>query len=271
MTVAQVRARTDVDDALIDSLADRLHRAERHRHAIDRLTDERPDLSIDDAYRIQAALIALRLADGERIVGAKLGFTSVAMREAMGVAEPNYGWLTSAMLLPDGQVPLGELIHPKAEPEIGFRLGRDIGGPDVTAADVHAATDTLFACLEVVDSRYEGFRFLAPDNIADDSSAGRLVLGPPVPVPGDVDLALAGVVLTVDGAIVATAAGAAAHGHPAAAVAWLVRRLAREGRGLDAGSIVISGGLTRPFDVAEGTTMTVAIDRIGEATLVGQA
>ncbi len=260
-----------IDATLVEALADDLHRAERERRAIDRLTDRYPDLSIDDAYLIQAALLGRRITEGERIVGAKLGFTSVAMREAMGVAEPNYGWLTSAMLLPDTRVPLGELIHPKAEPEIGFRLAGPLAGPDVTSADVFAATDALFACLEIVDSRYKGFRFLAADNIADDSSAGRVVVGPPVPVPSDIDLALVGIVLTVDGVLVATAAGAAALGHPAAAVAWLVRRLARVGRGLDAGMLVISGGLTRPFDIGAGTTMTVTIDRIGESTLVGHA
>lgn len=270
MVVADA-AVSSIDASVVDALAERLYRAERDQRAIDRLTDERPDLSSDDAYRIQAALLARRMAGDERIVGAKLGFTSAAMREALGVTEPNYGWLTSSMVLPTGEVPMAELIHPKVEPEIGLRMGRDLAGPDVTAGDVLAATDSLFACLEVVDSRYEGFRFLAPDNIADDSSAGRLVLGPPVPVPAGVDLALAGVVFTVDGVVVATAAGAAAHGHPAAAVAWMVRRLAREGRGLDAGMVVISGGLTRPFDLRRGTSMSVTIDRIGETSLLARA
>ena len=261
---------TALDEATVDALADRLHRAERERRAIGRLTDERPDLSIEDAYRIQTALLARKLADGERIIGGKLGFTSRAMREALGVSQPNYGWLTDTMVLLDGDVPVGELIHPKVEPEIAFLLGRDLAGSAVGVAHVLAATEAVFACLEVVDSRYEGFRFLAADNIADDSSAARLVLGTRAIPPGDLDLRLLGVVLEVDGEVRATAAGAAAEGHPAAAVAWLVRRLAAESRGLEAGQLVISGGLTRPFDLQAGTTMTVTIDRLGDATLRGR-
>ena len=256
-----------LDDATVAGLADRLHAAERERHPIARLTDERPDLSVDDAYRIQEALIARRLAVGEQIVGAKLGFTSRAMRDALGVGEPNYGWLTDAMLLPDGSARADELIHPKVEPEIAFLLGRELAGTATGIPDVLAATAAVLVALEVVDSRYEGFRFLGPDNIADDSSAARVVLGARAVPPGDVDLALLGVVLSVDGEVMATAAGAAAEGHPAAAVAWLVRRLAAAGRGLRAGEIVISGGLTRPFDLRPGTTIGVEIDRLGEATV----
>lgn len=261
------RAGTPLDDSTVELLAERLHRAERERRPIPRLTGERPALSIPDAYRVQAALVERRLAEGERLIGAKLGFTSRAMREALGVGEPNFGWLTDAMLIHDGLVRSDALIHPKVEPEIAFRLGRDLAGPSVGVGEVLAATAAVTACLEVVDSRYEGFRFLAPDNVADDSSAARLVLGRRAVTPGDLDLALLGVVLWVDGAIVATAAGAAAEGHPAGAVAWLVRRLAADGRGLRAGDVVISGGLTAPFDLRPGTTMTVEIDRLGGASL----
>ncbi|HWP63088.1 MAG TPA: fumarylacetoacetate hydrolase family protein, partial [Candidatus Binatia bacterium] len=216
------------------------------------------------------ALLARRLARGERIVGAKLGFTSVAMRRALGVETPNFGWLTDAMLLDGPAVPLGALIHPKVEPEIAFLLGRDLAGPGVTAAHVLAASEAVVLCLEIVDSRYEGFRFRAPDNIADDSSAARLVLGGRLAAPRSIDLAGLGVVLSADGIVVATATGAAAEGHPAAAVAWLANQLAGDGRGLRAGDIVIAGGLTAPVDLRPGTVVTAEAARLGSVTCIGE-
>lgn len=254
----------------VEAAAERLEVAERTRTPIGRLTDERPDLTIADAYRIQAALVRRRLARGERLVGAKLGFTSLAMRRALGVEAPNGGRLTDAMLLDGPAVPLDQLIHPKVEPEIAFLLGRDLAGPTVTAVHVLAATAAVCLCLEIVDSRYERFRFRAADNIADNSSAARLVLGGRLVDPRAVDLAEIGVVFSADGALVATAAGAAVEGHPAAAVAWLVRHLARTGEGLRAGDIVISGGLTAPVDLRAGTAVHVEARRLGELACYGE-
>lgn len=250
-----------------EELALRLHRAERTRTETGRLTDAHPDLGSEDAYRIQTALLRRRVDEGEQIVGVKLGFTSRAMQEAMGVNEPNYGWLTDAMIVDDGRVRAGELIHPKTEPEIAFVLGRDLAGPTVTAHEVLAATGLVVPALEVVDSRYTDFAFRAHDNIADNSSAAKVVLGGRAVRPDGIDLPLVGVVMWVDGELFTTAAGAAALGHPASAAAWCVRRLAAEDRGLSRGDIVLSGGLTGPADLSPGTTITAGIDRLGEVTL----
>jgi 2-keto-4-pentenoate hydratase len=259
-----------LSSAEVEALAERLDRAERTRTPIGRLTDERPDLGLADAYRIQAALVARRLARGERLVGAKLGFTSLAMRRALGVATPNFGWLTGAMLLDGPAVPLATLIHPKVEPEIAFLLGRDLAGPGVTAAHVLAASEGVLLCLEIVDSRYEGFRFRAADNIADDSSAARLVLGERLVAPRAIDLAAVGVVFSVDGRIAGTATGAAAEGHPAAAVAWLANRLAADDRRLRAGDIVLAGGLTAPVDLRAGTVVSVEAAGLGVVSCYGE-
>ncbi|GIW20728.1 MAG: hypothetical protein KatS3mg065_1024 [Chloroflexota bacterium] len=140
----------------------------------------------------------------------------------------------------------------------------------MTAVHVLAATAAVCLCLEIVDSRYEGFRFRAADNIADNSSAARLVLGGRLVDPRAVDLAEIGVVFSADGALVATAAGAAVEGHPAAAVAWLVRHLARTGEELRAGDIVISGGLTAPVDLRPGTVVHVEAGRLGELACYGE-
>lgn len=246
----------------VDEAAAALHAGRIRRSPIPTLTGRWPGLDRGDAYAVQAAGVELRRGDGERVVGGKLGFTSRAMQRAMDVHEPNYGWLTDTMLIHDRTVRLGELIHPKVEPEIAFLLDADLR-PPVTAAQVLAATAGVMPCLEVVDSRYEGFEFAPLDNIADNSSAGRVVLGDPV-APAAVDLALVGCTVHVDGRLEHTAAGAAALDSPAAAVAWMANHAPEP---LLAGHVVISGGLTSPVDLRPGRLVTATIDRLGTVSL----
>lgn len=257
-------------DVTADLLAKELHAARLDRRTVAPLSEQVDGFDVEAAYAVQHAGLALRMADGEGLVGGKLGFTSRAMQRAMGVPSPNAGWLTDAMLVHDGVVRLDRLIHPKVEPEIAFFLVRDLV-PPVTTADVLAATSHVLVCLEVVDSRFTDFRFGPTDNIADDSSAGALVLGDPVPVDG-LALDLLGCVLSVDGQVGATAAGAAALDHPAAAVAWMAEHANRPGASpgaptLRAGDLVISGGLTAPVTLAPGTTVRCEIDRLGTVEL----
>lgn len=242
-----------------ETLAKELHAARQGRHTLPAVSEQHPGFDGAAAYATQAAGIRLRVEDGEQIVGGKLGFTSKAMQRAMSVPSPNYGWLTDAMLVHDGVVRLGELIHPKVEPEIAFLLDRDLS-PPVTAAEVLRATAAVLPCLEVVDSRWNDFRFGPLDNIADNSSAGRVVLGDPVD-PAGVDLSLVGCVLTIDGMLVETAAGAAALDHPAAAVAWMANNANEP---LRAGHVVISGGLTGPPALEPGMAVRCVIDRLGD-------
>jgi 2-keto-4-pentenoate hydratase len=203
------------------------------------ITDEL-DLPAADAYRIQDEVAALRYAAGERLVGWKLGYTSAAMREQMGVTEPNFGPLTEPMLLPSGaQVP-ARALQPRTEPEIGLHLARELAGP-CTADEALAACSAAVACLEIVDSIWTGYRFKLPDNTADLSSAAWVVTGPELPLQ---NLDQVQVVLSVDGAKVHTATGAAADGHPARGLAWLAGQLATTGRTLQPGDLVITGGLT---------------------------
>lgn len=255
-----------LSSATHSELASLLRAAERSRRPIGPLSDEHPELTIADGYAIQEHLLAARQADGERIIGAKLGFTSRAMREQMGIEEPNYGWLTDAMGVADGRIGLDTLIHPRVEPEIAIRLRDELRGPGIDHSDVLAATDAVHACLEIVDSRYIDYRFRAADNIADNSSAARVVLGAPV-APADIELRLVGVVLEREQTIVATAAGAAALGDPLAAVAWLANALADTDRTLEPGQIVLSGGLTAASPVHAGTTVRACFDRLGSVAL----
>ncbi len=251
----------------VGSLASHLHDAASRRELVDPLTDAHPDLSVTDAYRIQDALVGLHVADGARIVGAKLGLTSRAKQVEMHVHEPIGGWLTDRMALPEGEdLVVASLGQPRVEPEIAFGLRTDLAGAHVTGADVMAATEWVAPAIEVLDSRYRDYRFTLPDVVADEASAGRFVIGPPV-APDGLPLDLVGVVFETDGKVIATAAGAAVLGHPAEAVAWWVRRIADAGRGLQAGAVVLSGALTGAIKVSAGMSIDVTIDRLGHVEL----
>lgn len=243
------------------AIAAALSAAARDKKPITPFTDQ-IDLDLETAYAAQWMLVEERVSGGERVIGAKLGLTSRAKQQSMGVHEPLHGWLLSGMLL-DGALRRDDYIHPRAEPEIAFLLGRELAGP-ASVTSVLSATEAVFAAVEILDSRYESFRFLLPDVVADNASAAGVVLGPVSRRPYDVvDLRLLGCVLRVQGGVVATAAGAAVLGHPAAAVAWLANRLALSGRAIPPGSIVLSGGLTEAVPVERGTVVTAEFDGLG--------
>jgi 2-oxo-3-hexenedioate decarboxylase len=227
-------------------------------------TDEHPDLDETTAYDAQWIGITSRLEAGQQLVGAKLGLTSRAKRQVMKVDAPLYGWVTGDMLLPYGEpVDLARFIQPRVEPEIAFLLGRDVPTP-ATVTSVLAATEAVFAAVDVLDSRYADYRFRLPDVIADNASAGAFLLGPNAVPPAELDdLRLLGCVLRAGGEVVATAAGAATMGHPAAAVAWLANRLAGRGQALRAGMLIFSGGLTEPVPLSWGTTVSVELEGLG--------
>jgi 2-oxo-3-hexenedioate decarboxylase len=244
-------------------IAEVLASAERDRKELSPFTDEHPDLDLQTAYDAQWAGVERRRGAGERLVGAKLGLTSKAKQRVMNVDAPLYGWVTDRMLLPYGEpVELIRFIHPRVEPEIAFLLARPVAAP-ATVTSVLAATEAVFAAVDVLDSRYENFRFQLPDVVADNASAAGFLLGPRAVPPAHLDLRLLGCVLRADGAVVATAAGAAVMGHPAASVAWLVNRLAERGQTLDAGMLVFSGGLTEPVPLQVGVSVTAEIDQLG--------
>lgn len=222
---------------------------------------------VETAYQVQSELVRLRIARGERLVGGKLGLTSKAKQRAMGVDKPLYGLVTGGMARPSGtRLPLAELIHPRVEPEIAFVLGEAVEGPDVTAADVLAATRYVCPALDVIDSRYEGFSFKHLDAIADNASSAVFALGEDFTSPNR-DLALTGCLLEVDGQVAESAAAAAVMGHPAVAVAFMANQLALRGQRLEAGWVVLSGGLTAPVPLRPGSTVTATISGLGSATL----
>ena len=250
--------------ALIEQLGDELYQALTQCQVLEPLTSRHPDITIDDAYAIQQKMLARRLAAGEKVVGKKIGVTSQAVMNMLGVFQPDFGWLTDGMVYNEGQaIPANTLIQPKAEGEIAFVLKKTLKGPGITAADVLAATEGVMACFEIVDSRIRDWKIKIQDTVADNASCGVFVLGDRLVDPRDVDLATVGMVLEKNGDIVATGAGAAALGHPANAVAWLANTLGAHGIALEAGEVVLSGSLGIMVPVAAGDNLRVTMGGIG--------
>jgi 2-keto-4-pentenoate hydratase len=252
-----------MNDDLVRTAEQRLREAREKRQAIAPLTDDLPGLDLVHGYAVQRLA---RNGAGE-LAGWKLGVTSRAKQAQVGVDSPIRGYLTVEHALDLGEpLQVDQHIAPRTEPEIVLVMGRDLDGASVTATQVLSATEAVAIGIEVLDSRYLDYRFTMPDVVADDASAGRFVIGAPVPAAG-IDLRLVGVVFEKNGALVGTASGAASLGHPAAAVAWLVRSLAADGEGLRAGDVILSGGLTAAVNVAAGDVVNVTIDRLGSVEL----
>ena len=249
---------------LIEQLGDELFDALQGRKTLAPLTSRHPDITIADAYAVQQRMMARRLAAGERVIGKKIGVTSKAVMNMLGVYQPDFGWLTDGMVYNEGEaIPADTLIQPKAEGEIAFMLKKTLKGPGITAADVLAATEGVMACFEIVDSRIQDWKIKIQDTVADNASCGVFVLGDRLVDPRDVDLATCGMVLEKNGEIVATGAGAAALNHPANAVAWLANTLGEHGIALEAGEVVLSGSLGIMVPVAAGDNLRVTIGGIG--------
>ncbi|HKT04004.1 MAG TPA: fumarylacetoacetate hydrolase family protein [Rugosimonospora sp.] len=247
-------------------LAALLSRAERDRVPVPPLTAH-ADLDSADAYGIQAINTSRRLAAGERIAGHKVGLTSRAMQQQLGVDEPDFGVILEAMLIADGgPLDLDELIAPRIEAEIAFRLGADLEGA-VTDDQVRTAVAEVFLALEVIDSRIADWKITLPDTVADNASSARMVAGRPIRATPELLAALPeiAVSLSEDGHTVAAGTGAAVLGDPIRAVTWLVRRLAGFGGSLRAGDLVLAGAVHASAPLTRGTR--VAAQATGFSTV----
>ncbi len=242
--------------------------AETSRTDRGRLTDEWPGLDESTGYSVQQSLIDARLAGGERLVGFKLGLTSRAKQERMGVAAPITGWLTDAHQLDAADpVAIADYIHPRIEPEIVLILRDELVGPGCTREDVMAATAEVRAGFEVIDSRYRDFSFALPDVVADNASAAGFHIGEKAVAPADVDLITEPVELLVDGEVVDTATGAAIQGDPWAAVAEAVNAVGERGQSVPARSVILAGALTDAIFLEPGSSYTARFATLGDLTV----
>ncbi len=246
----------------LDDLATELWLAERSGGFVDLPSKRFPDLSWTGARRVARTVDELRRAAGHRQIGYKLGWTSVVMREALGIDEPNWGTLWDRQLV-ERKIDISDLRHPKVEPELVYRAGGELSGPDVDRTAVLDAADGWALGHEIVHPRFVDFGFTWLDNTADNSSSQAVVIGPFQSFDGDpatIEIEFGNRNET------RTGRGHAAMGSPAEAVAWLVRSLSSEGLGLDAGDIVFTGGLAKPFDLVAGDhyhLRSVALDDVG--------
>ncbi|GEA16205.1 MAG: 2-keto-4-pentenoate hydratase [Moorella sp. (in: firmicutes)] len=250
------------------AIAAELLAAEASCNPIEPLTSTYPDLTVEDAYRIQLAGIGIKKARGNKVIGKKIGLTSRAMQQLLGVNEPDYGHLLDNMLLLEGEpCRRDELLLPRVEGELAFILKDTLKGPGVTIADVFRATEGIMPAFEIVDSRIRDWKIKLPDTIADNASSARLVLGSRMVPIKDLDLRLIGMVLEKNGEVVSSGAGAAVWGHPAAAVAWLANKLAAFDIALEAGEIILSGAVTAAENASAGDVFTVSFHGLGSLSL----
>jgi 2-oxopent-4-enoate/cis-2-oxohex-4-enoate hydratase len=253
----------------ITRYSDELFGALRQRHTVAPLTEREAEMTIEDAYLISRGLLARREAEGERLIGKKIGVTSKVVQRMLGVHQPDFGYLTDRMKYPDGaELPISRLmIQPRAEGEIAFSLKRDLVGPGVGIDEVLEATERVFPCFEIVDSRIRDWKITIFDTVADNASSGLFVIGGPGAKPRDVDLVTCGMVVEKNGEIISTGAGAAALGSPAYCVAWLANTLGGLGIPLLAGEIVLSGSLVPLEPVVPGDRMYLKVGGLGTASV----
>ncbi len=252
----------------INQLCDRVLAAQKGAYAIPKLTDDFPAMTIADGYAVQNALRQRLCAAGGRQVGWKIGLTSKAKMLQMGVSVPSIGFLMEDTARADGStISTQDLVHPRVECEIAFFTKAELRGPDCTAEQVLAATDYVVPAIEIIDSRFSGFKFDLPSVIADNGSSARFVPGTNRYAPDALDLCTIHVALEKNGEPVASGMSDAVLGNPAIAIAMLVNLLAEHGETLPAQSFVMSGAITEAIPVKPGDSIRAQFDGMGEIAI----
>ncbi|OBA69260.1 2-keto-4-pentenoate hydratase [Mycobacterium sp. 1554424.7] len=254
--------------AIRDELAADLAQAERSREPIAPLTAGYPDIDVVDAYEIQLINIRQRVAEGARVLGHKVGLSSLAMQQMMGVDEPDYGHLLDEMqVFEDTPVKAGRYLYPRVEVEVGFILSDDLPGAGCTEDDVLAATEALVPSIELIDTRITDWKIALCDTIADNASSAGFVLGQARVSPADIDVKAIDAVLTRNGEVIAEGRSDAVLGNPVTAVAWLSRKVESFGVRLKKGDIVLPGSCTRAIDAHAGDEFVAEFTGLGSVHL----
>ena len=218
-------------------------------------------LSLDEAYEIHALSFEKRLARGETRVGMKMGFTSRAKMVQMGVDEMIWGRLTNKMLVEEGgSISHATYVHPRCEPELAFLLKKPLSGR-VTALEAQTAIEAIAPAIEVIDSRYENFKFSLTDVVADNSSSSGVVVGAWNSVPDDISNL--GMVLSQNGAAKEIGSSAAILGHPMRSLIAAARLVEERGEILEPGSIVLAGGATAAIALSPGDYIRLEVEALG--------
>ena len=261
-------------NAQINVAATRLDEAERTRQQIGLLSIEHSGITLDDAYAIQRAWVAQKVARGRRIIGHKIGLTSKAMQAALNIDTPDSGVLLDDMVFPDaGEVPAGRFIQTRVEAELAFVLKRDLDSPTLTMLDVIEATDYVVPALEILDTRVlraDPVTKVARkifDTVADNAANAGIVMGGRPQRPNDLDMRWVGAIVARNAAVEETGLAAGVLNHPAQGIVWLVRRLVeKEQHGLKAGEVVLSGSFIRPIEARKGDTIHADYGPLGSVS-----
>lgn len=247
-----------------EQLADMLYDAEKSCEAMDAISDLEPEVNLEDAYAIQLMNVSRALKDGEIVSGRKIGLTSKAMQELLGIAEPDYGHLyASTEVKNSGIISMKNAIRPKVEGEIAFVLKEGLSGPGITVEDVYKATDYVCASIEIVDSRIRDWKIKLVDTVADNGSSSMYVLGDTKVKAEDISLADISMTLYKNGEVVNTGTGEAVLGNPAISVAWLVNKLHEFGTVLNKGEVILSGAITAAPEAQAGDSFECVFSGLG--------
>lgn len=255
-----------LDSSKLERFADDLYEAYTTGSPIPPLTDV-TEFSVAEAYDIQSQFVD-RIGGGDADIAAhKLGLVSEAKQEQLGIQEPIFGYVTEQTVLDEPVIPTDEIISPRIEAEIGLLLDEDISAPASTT-DVLQATYAVVPVIEILESRFQGWTIpSAQDVIADNTSAGRIFVGETLTAVTDVDMPTESVLVSVNGNIETTGTGADIMGHPARAVSWLANRLDKRDDVLQAGELVMTGGITAAIDIESGDVYNVTFGSIGSIDL----
>lgn len=246
----------------IHNFASLLDQAARHATEVAQF-DSKGELSLEEAYEIQMASIAHRLGRGEQRVGVKMGFTSRAKMQQMGLSDVIWGRLTDAMQIEEGtSISFKNYVHPRCEPELAFILKKPLIG-NVTAAQALASVEAIAPALEIIDSRYENFKFSLPEVIADNASSSGFVIGPWA--SPKTDFSNLGLTLNIDGHVKHVGSTAALLGHPLRSLVAAARLAAAAGEPLQAGWIVMAGGATAAEWIYPNQYVSVEMQQLGSA------
>ncbi|AWB90362.1 2-keto-4-pentenoate hydratase [Salinibacterium hongtaonis] len=247
-----------------EALGTALLTAHETQQPIAPLTTTAPDMTVEDAYGVQMHQVAAWKNAGRRVIGYKVGLTSLAMQKQLGVDQPDFGHLFDDMLL-DASAPvsLAGFIAPRIEPEISFVLSKDVTGPGLTIEELADAVDHAVISLEIIDSRIADWKITLADTIADNASSGAVLVGEGTAQLDGVDLAALPVSMRRNGETVGEGVGAAVLGHPLEGALWLANTLGSLGQTLPAGSLIMAGSITAAVAIAPGDTISASFGELG--------
>lgn len=249
----------------LNKIAESLWEAEENYKPIEQITKTYPDLSLDDAYKIQIINVKRRVSDKNPVTGKKIGLTSLAMQKSLGVDTPDFGFLYKSMEVQNGVVYKNQILQPRVEGELVFCLNKDLTGDEDDIDSIIEATEYCCPAFEIVGSRIKDWKLTLPDTVADNASCGMYMLADSVRIdPNKVDLRQVNMSLYKNGELMNQGKGDAVLGHPAKAVLWLSKIMAKYGVKLKKGDIILSGALTAAIPAEPGDSFVCDFEEFGK-------